>query len=636
MHQNPASFLCSKTGMSYSHAYVPKLDPAAAKAPAASVEQMARSAAFEAAHHGLSAKKVDYEPAGTSNAARNAQRMVKRLGLYWKIPISEMEYKYGTQTLHLPYLSPINVCKYILDKYPEIFAGGFSRDSDIMELLSSWWDAFEDNQPTHAVFQLPKEDRSMTIPLYLYGDEGRGRRRGNTCIVCLETVFGLSTANNARSKKTCMQCEVCNPDPRLEGKYGESNTHQCRETPLVGAATTTLKEHSFLSRIPLFLLPCSLYKEHPDLIEHMLEKISDEMRQLYFEGVQIRNKVWTFAFLGMKGDMKWLAQTGQLSRYYGKKGKKRDLAMCYECLGGRRRFPYEELGPNPQWAKTCYKVRPFPELPAIGKIPCDLDAPERMLKRDWFHCTKLGVWRHYVGSVLVTLIHWNFFACDGESNSVDAQLVRAHGWFKLWTLTFHKTPALRSFSRRLFNWKNNRCFAWCNCKASDVTLLVEWLRDVLPTVRQNLQTLGDKEMLTVMIQVGSSIMRGGDVLYGHFLFMPRLCALQHLEEVTKILNGYAWLAHKSAAIPLCTWAIVPKCHSLRHFSLDVERFLQDNGRLFLNPISHSCEVGEDVIGRMARLSRRTDSRTMQRRCLEFYLIKVRALHLRMKKRLKLS
>eukprot|EP00435_Cladocopium_sp_Y103_P053180 s214_g17.t1 len=471
-------------------------------APAASVEQMARSAAFEAAHHGLGAKKVDYEPAGTSNAARNAQRMVKRLGLYWKIPISEMEYKYGTQTLHLPYLSPINVCKYILDKYPEILAGGFTKDSDIVKLLSSWWDAFEDNQPTHAVFQLPKEDRSMTIPLYLYGDEGRGRRRGNTCVVCLETVFGLSTAKNARSKKNCMQCGVCNPDPRLEGKYGESNAHQCRETPLVAAATTTLKEHSFLSRIPLFLLPCSLYKEHPDLIEHMLEKISGEMRQLYFEGVQIRNKVWTFAFLGMKGDMKWLAQTGQLSRYYGKKGKKRDLAMCYECLGGRRRYPYEELGPNPKWAKTCYKVRPFPELPAIGKIPCDLDAPERMLKRDWFHCTKLGVWRHYVGSVLVTLIHWNFFVCDGESSSVDAQLVRAHGWFKLWTLTFHKTPALRSFTRRLFNWKNNRCFAWCNCKASDVTLLVEWLRDVLPTVRQNLQTLEAKEMLTVMIEVG--------------------------------------------------------------------------------------------------------------------------------------
>ena len=327
MHQNPASFLCSKTGFSYSHAYFPNLGPAAAKAPAASVQHMARSAAFEAAQHGLSVKKVDYEPAGTSNAARNAQRMVKRLGLYWKIPISEMEYKYGTQTLHLPYLSPINVCKYILDKYPEILAGGFTTDSDIMELLSSWWDAFEDNQPTHAVFQLPKEDRSMTIPLYLYGDEGRGRRRGNTCIVCLETVFGLSTANNARSKKTCMQCEVCNPDPRLEGKYGESNTHQRRETPLVAAATTTQKEHSFLSRITLFILTCSLYKEHPDLIEHMLEKISGEMRQLYFEGVQIRNKVWTFAFLGMKGDMKWLAQTGQLSRYYGKKGKKRDLAL---------------------------------------------------------------------------------------------------------------------------------------------------------------------------------------------------------------------------------------------------------------------------------------------------------------------
>ena len=45
----------------------------------------------------------------------------------------------------------------------------------------------------------------------------------------------------------------------------------------------------------------------------------------------------------MKGDQKWLAQVGCLTRYFGKKGRKRSLAMCYECHAGIAGIPYEDL-----------------------------------------------------------------------------------------------------------------------------------------------------------------------------------------------------------------------------------------------------------------------------------------------------
>ncbi len=601
------------------------------------MEKVARSRSSEVAGLGTSSSKR-YEPTSAKNASRNASRMVRKLGLYWKIPISEMKYEVERQTILLPYHSPIDICKYLLSHHPEILCGGLTEGSEMKALMASWWEGYRAIHGSHRVFKQQESERGLatTIPVTLYGDEGRGKRRGNTCVVSMDCVFGLGTASNAKERKRSFDCSSCKPEERTRKKFASSSGKPVplNDFQFASFATTTMKEHSFLSRIPLFVVPCSLYKEYPDLIQFMLGKISNEMKQLFFEGVEIKGQVWSIAVIGMKGDAKWLAQVGSLTRYYAKKGRVNSIAMCPECWAGMKKYPYEDLTEEPSWLPTLYKSRPWDEddCSCLVEIPFDNDQPERILKRDFFHTTRLGVYRHYIGSVIATLIKWRYFKVDGESNAVPDQLTRAHGYFRLWCSAFHHTPALRSFTKAFFNWNTASAFPWVNAKGSDVTLLYRWLQDFLPIMILQSRHPEHKQSMEVMLEVGQSMSRLSSLLYNHKLFLTRDCTMVMLQDMTRILNGYAWLANQSVSQKRAAFALVPKVHIFRHFSLDAQLFLKSDGVLFLSPLAFSCEMGEDLIGRLCKLSRRCDTRTVQRRVLEFYSIKAKLLHDRWKHR----
>lgn len=75
--------------------------------------------------------------------------------------------------------------------------------------------------------------------------------------------------------------------------------------------------------------------------------------------------------------------------------------------------------------------------------------------------------------------------------------------------------------------------------------------------------------------------------------------------------------------------MVYKVHAWKHEALDLFKALTNpKATCYLNPLIHSCEINEDVIGRVSRLSRRVDSRVMERRCLQLFLVKCQFLHKR--------
>lgn len=555
--------------------------------------------------------------------------MVRRLGYTWKIPLTEAEFKVGNQTMSIPYLSPIEIMKFLLTSAAEILFGGFAADVDISALLSSFWHHYKNVHPGHACYTQHPDGAatplSSTIPVILFGDEGRGRRRGNTALVSMEFLFGLGTSENYSNNNSCFDCKHCNltNDNTLR-------THVDR----VAFANTNYKEHSFLSKVPLFFVHCSVYKKHPDLIEFMVGKICSELRQLFFEGITVRGRVWTVALLGMKGDLKWHVQIGRLQRHYGTKGRKRSLAMCPECYAGIRGYPYEDVGSCPKWTHTLWRARPWDENepPTITIAPFDSAQPERVLRRDPMHITKLGIFRHHVASTLILLVHWKYFAIPGKAhNDASTQLERAHGHFKLWALTFGHTPSLRSFTRYLFNWNNNQAFPWANVKASDCILLNRWLQDLLPmNIRETAEGHRDRKiMIEVMLKVSQAASEFTQLIYGHKLFLNRACCSRLVQLGQSVINGYTWLAKETLPLPVCGWAVVPKVHSFRHFIWDIKLFLQSGpAALYLSPLAFANDMNEDVIGKCCRLSRRVTSTLMPSRVLELYLIKAQRLHSR--------
>ena len=567
-----------------------------------------------------------------SNAARNSRRMIKRYGLNWKVPISELFYEAeGQDPVSIPYISPTNLMKYLLESHRELLLGGFQNLSDGVSLLKGWWKYFRNTHPNHSVFGEHDEAAlGYTIPLYLYGDEGKGKKRGNTAVFTVEPPFGLDSAFMKKNNDHCLDCATCGPGADTQEKFKNCRCSTSRD--VIGFATSNLKEHSFMSKFLLWVIPCELYKQYPDLIPFVVKHISQELRALFYEGIVVENRTWTFAVCGMKGDNKWHNALGNFTRHFGTKGRKRDLLMCYECMAGSSQMPYEDISFEPSWKDTRFTVRPWRIPPPVSLCPFDSNEGERMLKRDIFHIMKVGCMRHYVGSVLVTLIAWGYFQIlpmPPEGNSADVQLQRSYGHFRLWCATFSKTPSLRSFSRRLFNWPSYKAYAWANTKGSDTVLLCDWLVTLLgQLLAQPLTDETHRPVLDVMRQVGLAAKGLIGVVYTHQLLLRRCCAMQVYEHGTVFLNGYCWLAQQSMHFGLCAWAVVPKIHMLRHTTLELQEFLRGNQDKFVSPLVAACDQNEDVIGKVCSLYLKVQTRYSMKRVLELYLVKAKILQRR--------
>ena len=353
-------------------------------------------------------------------------------------------------------------------------------------------------------------------------------------------------------------------------------------------------------------------------------------------GVDVSGETFKVAVLGMKGDMKWFAAIGCLTRYHGKKGRKRSLHMCNECLAGVASMPYEDMSFRPKWARSLWAERPWDgELnpPPLLVVPFDQSAPERMYHRDVFHITKQGVWRHFIGSVLVVLVQWRYFKVRGESNAAPVQLQRAHSYFVMWCGAFRKIPALRSFTKALLMWKSSWAYPWANVKGSDSTLLMKWLADWLPNMVREARHHEHAEIFEIMCQTAKAGAEFMGDMYNHGAWLSRPCAMKMYESGDKFLTGYTLFAQRFLKMNFCAFNLIPKCHMMKHVLVDTMLALTHGDEYTLNPMTMGCEVNEDLTGKTCRLSRRLDTRTMQRRLLELYLVKAKAVHKRAKARL---
>ena len=147
------------------------------KVPASHVDEIARRAAQQAAH-GSKAKDMDVQKASfKKNASRDVHSMIRRLSLLWDIPITKAQYHiHGAEDLTAHYIDPIDLFQFLLDKRPAILFGGLQDQQDQAHLLKSWWHAFRGYQPGHRVYTEHNDALDKTVPVLLYGDEGKDTR----------------------------------------------------------------------------------------------------------------------------------------------------------------------------------------------------------------------------------------------------------------------------------------------------------------------------------------------------------------------------------------------------------------------------------------------------------------------------
>lgn len=551
--------------------------------------------------HGVDAKPVSEN----ANAARNAYRMIKRLGIAWKVPLDI--YKFTSEDgsiLDIHYLHPKKMIEYLVQKQPIVVFGTNDADKAEQSLLA-FWEGFKQYHPTHETFTLGLP-LNKTIPILIHGDEGRGKRRSNTTVVSWESAIGIKGHSSV--------CTHCKPtslwDTSVSGERGHPFIHLLR---------SNLKSHSFLQHWPLFLLP-GLWKEYKSLTFELLAFFAKQFHLLFHNGFEVNGRIFHIAVIASKGDLKWVAKIGKLTRGYENKSTKKDVCCCHQCLAGLPNLPAEDVSRSPVWENTIHVERPWDEWdePPLLQIPYDSARPEWIYKQDVLHILRLGVLRDFTASTIFLWLRWGYFKTTG---GIPCELEVAHGHFSLWLRSTKQTAALRSFSKSLFNYKSKKSYVWSNTKGSDSTLLCKWISTATVGFMFEETDPQRREVLSVILSTSRLATDWNDLLYSHGAFLTRSCGARLYEVGQGFVNGYKWLAAFAFNQSLCLYGLKPKLHFFKHLLLEIFHQLKRGDACILSPVLHDCSQNEDFIGRVCRVGRKVDSRVLTERTLEFYLIK---------------
>ena len=133
-------------------------------------------------------------------------------------------------------------------------------------------------------------------------------------------------------------------------------------------------------------------------------------------------------------------------------------------MAGGPGLPAEDISSQPAWLRTMNQQRPWSSVrpPALNAIPFESTKPESFYRRmTSFIPFVPGVFRDFIGSTLFQFIRWGFYGRDGM---VDVKLERVHGHFESWLSLEGKSASLRSFTSRLFMYKNKKMFLGSTAK----------------------------------------------------------------------------------------------------------------------------------------------------------------------------
>lgn len=291
-----------------------------AQVPASTAESL-RQGAFEELGHSKPQPEVQgAAPSWKKNAQRNAWNNFKRLGIGWKIPMSEFVFDTGEgESLVIPYISPKAYLEFLMNNCLDLVVGGARSPFECSTQLQAFWAAYRQQHSGHQVYRDCPDTGSLgyAVPLALHGDEGRGKRRTGTMAIFLETPLGLPTLSKKR--KHC----TCSPPAKLLDRFQTGVVPLGTETlkSVARQMMTNTKHHSFLQRWPLIVIPGVVYKAYPKIVDEFHRLLAKEMRILYYERFQGPcGRVYTGVFVGLKADLKWHTKIGTLTRSYENQG----------------------------------------------------------------------------------------------------------------------------------------------------------------------------------------------------------------------------------------------------------------------------------------------------------------------------
>ena len=551
-----------------------------------------------------------------SNAERDLHRLFQREGLVLPLRLSSAKF----QGAEVEYISLKTWFDYLLDKRPTFMLGGFTLESSSM-LLQNFWMNFESNFPQHDIFDIHPNDLSHCIPYYLHLDEGVGLRKSGVLIISMQCIWGLDTR------------------VRFSGR-----TELDLEEHMTNSQTSNQKRSSFLTRFLYTIMPKKVYQgsaKNPmhHVYDGVMENLAEECGRLAQTGITVKDAVYYPICLGMKGDQPALISNGKFDRSFRNLGVNK--GCCWECCAGYKDFPFEDVEPKAAWCQTVGVADPWTNdrCSPFLEVPSYKPSKHLFWKRDPFHAFKQSIGGHFLASSLILLaVDFGVWRLQGQSYEVGALLERAYFDFEWWVKHQWRGKVrnnLKSFTKMTLHFPDKGSFPYMRPKGSDLMLALRWLREVVlhgPVFDSSIMRdaggllLNPPEawhlpFLRAILAGCDSSLKFFHILHTEGIWLSKDCAGQMADHNLKFCQAYAFLAARCVENRLPRFRLEPCLHQFRHFYDDLTGVLSAGARVALNPSVHCCEMDEDFVGALARMSRHVHAGNTTRRTIQRYLLK---------------
>lgn len=144
----------------------------------------------------------------TSNVCRNLHRLIHREGLTIPVQISFVNTVVRKRRpivkkmeVHYPVIYPSSWMRFLLQSHSHLILGGVPLESPNkwQALLSEFWSLYKLTDGTHVMNGHDAPPANCTVPLYIHGDEGRGKYKLPIMVESIQPCISFRGPSNKNS-----------------------------------------------------------------------------------------------------------------------------------------------------------------------------------------------------------------------------------------------------------------------------------------------------------------------------------------------------------------------------------------------------------------------------------------------------
>ena len=520
-----------------------------------------------------------------SHAERDMHHVAKSCGVTLPVEMSEISAAEGER---IPFFSISSWFRFLLRfNLWHVISGVSSPDMGACcRKWSVFWERFRAVSGRHPVFARSSAALERTCAMILHGDEGRSLKKSQLMVLALHSIMGFGSR--------------VEPDGVPQPDRQELN----------------MQVHTWASRYLLAVLPRFMYDDQrAGNFQTVLGEITRDGNQLFEEGILgPDNEVYYVCIVFVIGDWPQQQKMFNYNRSFNNSAKasssKQALkGICHHCLADTAGYPFEDFNSQePRWRSSVDTLPAYDEEPVLMQLPHDPAKPSSFAAPDLFHGWHLGIGKIFISSCLVLLLQ--LF----PANSIAASFQEMQDKFFDFCKNSRLHPHIRKLNRETLNWPYATTFPTGGWSKGHTTLCL--MRFFIHHCQNSMDALGNFPLLEKAFEAALEMHLFLTKLYKEGLWICRRKARELYLHGARFLKLYGQLAHDSFRLSRPLFSLMPNLHRIHHIFFHLADQERGGATWILSPLSWSCQVEEDFIGRPSRVSRRVSTRLMMQRTLQ--------------------